>query len=295
MAGCDVLVAVEWDDNAVATYRLNNPNTTIVHGDIGLLTVEKCLELAGLKEGELDIFDGSPPCQGFSLAGSRDMSDQRNYLFKEYVRLLTGLQPKAFIMENVRGMVVGKMKWVFAQILRELKGAGYRVKAQLMNAMYYGVPQSRERLIFIGIRDDLNIEPSFPAPQTRPIPLREAFAGLPVDSTVRLPRSVYVLWRQAKPGQSLAEVHERGSFFNCTKISPNKPSPTITKSSDKVLHWRYPRPLNTAELKRACSFPDCYKFAGTDSDAWERMGNSVPPLLMKAVAEHVIEILGGQE
>ena len=83
------------------------------------------------------------------------MDDGRNQLFREYVRLLHGLQPKVFVMENVSGMVKGKMKLIFVEILKELKASGYHVSARLMNAMYYGVPQSRQRMIFVGVRADL--------------------------------------------------------------------------------------------------------------------------------------------
>ncbi len=155
MAGYKELLAVEIDNNAVETLRLNFPDLPIYHGDIGKLSVEECMELAGLTEpGQLDVLDGSPPCQGFSTAGKRKMSDNRNQLFREYVRLLKGLQPKVFIMENVSGMVKGKMKIIFAEILRELKASGYEVKAWLLNAKYFYVPQSRERMIFIGVRQD---------------------------------------------------------------------------------------------------------------------------------------------
>jgi DNA (cytosine-5)-methyltransferase 1 len=83
------------------------------------------------------------------------MDDGRNQLFREYVRLLYGLQPKVFVMENVSGMVKGKMKLIFVEILKELKASGYHVSARLMNAMYFGVPQSRQRMIFIGVQEDL--------------------------------------------------------------------------------------------------------------------------------------------
>ncbi len=155
MAGYRELLAVEWDDHAVETFRLNFPDVPVYHGDIGKLSVEECLRLAGVTPGELDVLDGSPPCQGFSTAGRRRMDDGRNQLFKEYVRLLRGLRPKVLVMENVSGMVKGKMKLIFVEILRELKASGYHVEARLMNAMYFGVPQSRERMIFIGVREDL--------------------------------------------------------------------------------------------------------------------------------------------
>ena len=155
MAGYRELLAVEWDDHAVETFRLNFPDVPVWHGDIAELSVEECLRIAGIKPGEFDVLDGSPPCQGFSTAGKRKMDDGRNQLFREYVRLLRGLQPKVLVMENVSGMVKGKMKLIFAEIMRELKASGYQVSARLMNAMYFGVPQSRERMIFIGVREDI--------------------------------------------------------------------------------------------------------------------------------------------
>lgn len=148
MAGLRELLAVEWDDNAVQTFRLNFPDVPVYHGDIAKLSVEECLRRTGLEPGQLDVFDGSPPCQGFSTAGKREMNDDRNQLFREYVRLLRGLQPKVFVMENVSGMVKGKMKLIFAEIMQELKASGYKVSCRLLNAMYFGVPQSRQRLIF---------------------------------------------------------------------------------------------------------------------------------------------------
>lgn len=174
MAGFKELLAVEWDDNAVETFKLNFPGVPVYHGDIAKLSVDGCLQITGLKPGELDILDGSPPCQGFSTAGKRQLDDPRNQLFREYVRLLRGLKPKVFIMENVSGMVKGVMKLVFVEILKELKASGYKVSARLLNAMYFGVPQSRQRMIFVGVREDLGIEPSHPEAETEIIPMKNA-------------------------------------------------------------------------------------------------------------------------
>ncbi len=178
LAGGKVLLAVEWEDNAAATYRLNFPDTQLYHGDIAKLSVDEVLNRTGLKPRELDILDGSPPCQGFSTAGKRDFGDDRNQLFREYCRLLKGLQPRCFIMENVSGMVKGKMKLIFKDILTELKSCGYKVKARLLNAMYFNVPQSRERMIFVGVRNDIDAEPSHPLPKCLPITFRKAVGRL---------------------------------------------------------------------------------------------------------------------
>lgn len=155
LAGFKELLAVEWDNNAVETFKLNHPDAPVYHGDIHDLSVEQVLSLTGLSPGDLDCFQGSPPCQGFSAAGKRDASDPRNKLFEEYVRLLNGLQPKCFVMENVTGMIKSTMKPHYLKILEDLRSCGYTSKGQVMNAKYYHVPQSRERVIIVGVRNDL--------------------------------------------------------------------------------------------------------------------------------------------
>jgi DNA (cytosine-5)-methyltransferase 1 len=298
-AGGKVLLAVEWDDNAVANYRLNFPDTPVYHGDIAQLSVEEVLERTGLKPGELDILDGSPPCQGFSTAGNREFGDQRNQLFWQFVRLLTGLKPKCFVMENVSGMVKGKMKLIFAECMKELKAAGYRVKARLLNAKYYGVPQSRERVIFMGVREDLGIEPSYPKPTTlRPITVAQALAGLDLshsttmDQAKELPRFKVAKWLKfTKPGEGASKYHPRGSLFNGRRLDPNKPAPTIPRvggaGSACIIHYDGLRYLTAEELLRLAGYPDDFRLVGTLGDCYARIGNSVPPPLIRAVANHI--------
>lgn len=290
MAGYRELLAVEWDNNAVETFRLNFPDVPVYHGDIAKLSVDECLRLAGIQAGELDVFDGSPPCQGFSTAGKRMIDDPRNQLFREYVRLLRGLQPKVFVMENVSGMVKGKMKLVFVEILKELKDSGYRVKACLMNAMYFNVPQSRQRMIFIGVRNDLGIEPSHPKAQSRPITVQVAIEGC--LSVPRLANSerISFYWIKLNPGQCIADIDPKGNGYTAVKILPNKPSPTLTKgwtAGTGLMHFAECRFLSDAEVKRIGSFPDNYIMVGNSSSVIQRIGNSVPPLFMRAISEHI--------
>src|SRR5580765_454090 len=124
LAGFKELLAVEWEDHAVDTFRLNFPDVPIYHGDIAKLSSGECLKMAGVKKGELDVFDGSPPCQGFSASGKREMTDHRNFLFKEFSRLLNGLQPRVFVMENVSGLIQGAMKQVYLEIVQTLRDCG---------------------------------------------------------------------------------------------------------------------------------------------------------------------------
>ena len=165
MAGGKVLLAIDSGADAVATYRANFPDTPVYHGDIADLSVEECCRLAQVQPGELDVLDGSPPCLGFSMLGSRRFGDPRNRLYTEFVRMVRGLRPKAFVMENVSGLVKGAMRVIFVECLKELKASGYRVRARLLNVAYFGVPQARKRVIFVGVREDLGIEPSHPRAQ----------------------------------------------------------------------------------------------------------------------------------
>jgi DNA (cytosine-5)-methyltransferase 1 len=302
MAGFHELLAVEWDDNAVQTFRLNFPDVPVYHGDIAKLTVEDVLQRTGLQPGELDVFDGSPPCQGFSTAGKRILDDPRNSLFREYVRLLRGLRPKVFVMENVSGMVKGKMKLVFADILRELKASGYLVSARLLNAMYFHVPQSRERMIFIGVRDDLGLQPSHPAAQGKPYTARQAWQGLSeteqaadsehvwVDEVTRQTKWVSVA-ANLRPGQKL--VPDTPSSI---RAYWDRPLPTIQKNAmpgqppyvrNSTIHPAQPRALSIREMARCQSFPDSFHFTDALNNGMQRIGNSVPPLFMRAIARHI--------
>lgn len=267
MAGYRELLAVEWEQNAADTFRLNFPHVSLYHGDIASLSVDECLKRAGVAPGELDVFDGSPPCQGFSTAGKREVDDPRNQLFREYCRLLSGLRPRAFVMENVSGMVKGGHKAIFAEVLRTLKSCGYKVKARLLNAMFYGVPQSRERLIFVGVRDDIGVEPSHPQGWSQPIPLR----AIAQDA-------VACRSQQINPW-----------------IDASRPVCTITKTPYKrmlLLPSGRERSPTLLELSQFGSFPAQFAWTSNLHDAWARIGNSVPPLLMRAVASHVRSLIG---
>jgi DNA (cytosine-5)-methyltransferase 1 len=299
MAGFRDLLAVEWDDNAVETLRLNWPDLDIYHGDITKLTVEEVLQRTGLKPGELDVLDGSPPCQGFSTAGKRVLDDPRNQLFREYVRLLRGLMPKVFIMENVSGMVKGKMKLVFVEILKELKASGYKVSARLLNAMYFHVPQSRQRMIFIGIRDDLGIEPSHPKAESRPITPKMAIDDLTPDIYDPFPDWLKTATNFMDAG-NYSNMHVLKAFMK-TKGTPggsqsfkllswDRQSCTIARvwpGAAGVGHPNKQRYLASNELKRIGSFPDGYQFIGGYKKTIERIGNSVPPLMIEAIARHI--------
>jgi DNA (cytosine-5)-methyltransferase 1 len=287
------VLSVNWHKNAADTFRLNFPAVPVYQGDIAKLSLEEVLRITKLKPGELDVFDGSPPCQGFSTAGKRQLDDPRNQLFREFTRLLKGLKPRVFVMENVSGMVKGKMKLIFAEIIRELRACGYQVSARLLDARYFGVPQGRQRMIFIGTRKDLKIPPSHPMAITLPTHAVEAIGDLPTDDLCMFEKQELVdLWRKCQPGKSFSTVHPKGNYFNTQKASPYRVFPTVTKttlakSGSGICHWDKPGLLSIPMLKRAGSFPADFQFIGDFKEQWARIGNSVPPLLMRSIALHI--------
>lgn len=292
-AGGHGVAAIEFDANAAETYRLNFPETPVLERDIATVTAEELLTLTGLKVGKLDILDGSPPCQGFSTAGKRILTDPRNSLFREYIRLIEGLQPKVFVMENVSGMVKGKMRLVFREIMLALKATGYAVRCKLLNAMYYEVPQSRERLIWVGVRADLGKGPGFPEPIGKPVAAAKAMYGM--DSIGSAPS--FRVWNKQLWNKQKAGEHGDGkNCYNHVKLHPEKPSPTVPKSCvfggfSGLSHWAEPRALSIGELAAVSSFPKGFTWPADYDDAHNCIGNSVPPRFMYHIAKRIKETI----
>jgi DNA (cytosine-5)-methyltransferase 1 len=277
MAGFRVLWASEFIDAARDSYAANKADYTVLDGrDIRLVKPEDILSATDLKVGDLDLLDGSPPCASFSTAGKReehwgkakkysDKSQRTDDLFFEYARLLRGLQPKTFIAENVSGLIKGTAKGYFLSILKELKGCGYRVEAKLLDAQWLGVPQARQRLIFMGVRNDLELGPTFPKPLPYRYSVRDALpnirrhgtapphAGQPQycagDITDRPSPPVTVGVNSVNSRHFQVEVEPEADisrfaigdewdklkpgeqserFFSLVKPHPDQPSPTVT-------------------------------------------------------------------
>ncbi len=185
MAGYRVVWANEFIPAAAETYRVNHPTTPLDTRDIRKVQPAEILEATGLKAGEIDAVEGSPPCASFSTAGKRekhwgkakpysDTVQRVDDLFFEYIRLVNGLRPRVFVAENVSGLVKGVAKGYFLEILAKLKACGYRVGCKVLDAQWLGVPQARQRTIFIGVREDLGLDPVFPKPLPYRYSLREA-------------------------------------------------------------------------------------------------------------------------
>lgn len=309
-AGYREVLASEWDAHACGVFRRNFPHVPLVEGDVTDLAVDQALELTGLQPGELTVFDGSPPCQGFSPTGRRDLADPRSRLFEQYVRLVEGLQPQAVVMENVSGMVQGKMRATFVEVLRAMRQAapGYRVAAALMDSSYFGAATRRQRLIFLGYRADLNLEPVHPPGRGPVYTVHDAIADLDDPGLYAVPRGKSAaLAAQVPQGGLGSEVLERAgkyrSDFGMRRAAWHRPGYTIIKTTRPaqgagMLHPSEQRFLGLRELARLQSFPDAFDWGPAEGergyvDVHARIGNSVPPLLMHAVGQHIRTTLEG--
>jgi DNA (cytosine-5)-methyltransferase 1 len=312
MAGGKVLLANEFVEEARKTYSANWGKTKVLPDDVRKITGKQILDEIGFKPLELDIFDGSPPCSAFSTSGKRDKgwgdkvkkySDvaQSNVedLFFEYIRILDELKPKCFIAENVAGLTVGTAKGYLNEILRLLRACHYHVEARVLDAKWLGVPQTRNRLIIVGIHESL-YKPEMqgklhPKPIDKIVTLGEAFEGLCFTEADRVGTDIskYAackFLKTVKPGAS----HEK--WFNLCKGSKSSVSQCITancaniSSATGARHWDN-RAYTVAEIKRIMSIPDDYILTGDYSKQVERLGRMVPPLMMKAVAENLYKLV----
>lgn len=313
MAGYRVVYANEFIEEAQRTYKANHPRSYLDTRDIRSVSPADVLEKAGVSCGELDLFDGSPPCSAFSTAGKReagwgkvksysDKAQRVDDLFFEYVRLIDGIRPKVFVAENVSGLVKGTAKGYFKRILAALKEPGYRVSCRVLDAQWLGVPQMRQRTIFVGVREDLGLEPAHPTPLPYRYTVGDAVEGLPLggeSKRLKPGTDTYRYWLATKPGASLSEACReltgKNSFLTHVKQSPARPANTITQGTQQLYHWSEPRTLTLEELRRIGGFPDDFQLTGEFSQKWERIGRAVPPLMMcriaKTIADNVLSKL----
>ena len=336
LAGGNILCMNEFVEEAQNTYRENYPNTPILPGDIKKLSGKDFLDIAKLDVGELDILDGSPPCSAFSVAGKLSHSKDgkhsdgwgqtKNYsdgkmveniedLFFEFLRVADEIQPKVIIAENVAGLTVGEAKTYFNKIQNTFEDIGYDVCAKVLDSRYFGVSQTRTRVFFIGLRNDIttkagltfmNIANVFPEESRDIVSLEEALKDLEYDSeevkmlTDRFSNTAY--WKQTgskmpnNPDKVLTggDYHPKGHHFNLKRVSLKQPGPTLTAMGSQIttagaFHWNEPRKLTIGELKRIQSLPDDFILTGKWNQKAERIGRMVPPLLLKSIADSVYE------
>ncbi len=162
-AGFDIAAAIEIDPIHAAVHHFNFPETKVIPRSVIGLSGKEVRKLAGIGRRPVDVVFGGPPCQGFSLIGQRMLDDSRNELVKEFVRLVSELDARMFVFENVKGLTIGKHRIFLDALIEAFGEAGYRVRVpwQVLNAVNYGVPQDRQRLFLLGAKTGLRL-PSYP-------------------------------------------------------------------------------------------------------------------------------------
>ena len=326
LAGGKILCINEFVQEARNTYNENYPDTPILPDDIKELTGQHLLDAAGIKAGEVDILDGSPPCSAFSVAGamvqgghSKGFKQTKKYsdgkkieniedLFFEFLRVAEEIKPKVIVGENVAGLTMGEAKQYYYKITNEFEKIGYDVSSMVLDSSHYGVPQTRKRLIFIGVREDvttaigltfMNIAGVFPEKFSEAITCGDAFSDLQYDEeeikmlTEKFSKGSHFETASKMPKDpdkvlTGCDYHPKGHHFNMKRISRHKPAPTITASGG-CIHWEEMRKLALCETQRAMSLPDDFKLTGKWEQKSERMGRMVPPLMMKAIADSIYE------
>ena len=311
-AGFNTLGLIEFDKDAADTLKKNSPNWNVINDDIANIS---CLDLEkyfSIKKGELDLLSGGAPCQAFSYAGKRlGLEDARGTLFYHYALFLEKLQPKMFLFENVRGLLTHDHGKTYSTMLDIFTRAGYTIDKQVLNAWNYGVPQKRERLITIGIRNDLvgKTEYRFPKAHSYKPVLRDVLLDCPDGPGVpygEKKRKIFELvpaggyWRDIDPAIAKEYMKscwdmEGGRTGILRRMSLDEPSLTVlTSPSQKQTERCHPleaRPFTVRENARCQTFPDDWEFCGNVSAQYKQVGNAVPVNLAYDIAKEIANSL----
>lgn len=311
-AGFNTLGLIEYDKDAADTLKKNRPNWNVINDDIANIS---CLDLEkyfSIKKGELDLLSGGAPCQAFSYAGKRlGLEDARGTLFYHYALFLEKLQPKMFLFENVRGLLTHDHGKTYSTMLDIFTRAGYTIDKQVLNAWNYGVPQKRERLITIGIRNDLvgKTEYRFPKAHSYKPVLRDVLLDCPDGPGVpygEKKRKIFELvpaggyWRDIDPAIAKEYMKscwdmEGGRTGILRRMSLDEPSLTVlTSPSQKQTERCHPleaRPFTVRENARCQTFPDDWEFCGNVSAQYKQVGNAVPVNLAYDIAREIVHSL----
>lgn len=286
-AGFQTIVCVDNDPESCKTLRYNRSSWKVVEVDI------RRFEPAGT----FDVVVGGPPCQGFSTAGKGDPSDPRNFLWREYFRIVAGVKPTAILLENVAGMLSRKNSHHMEEFCEKLRVLGYCPTVGVLDAADFGVPQHRRRVFVVA---GLGWTPQLPtAPRNhKRVSAAEAIGDLMSRSNVPNHEPNCHAPHVVKRWSALAEG-EVDPNYRRGRIYADRPSPTIRAGGGygpkgdhlagfhPPIHYSLPRQLTVRESARIQSFPDDWIFCGSKTAQGRQVGNAVPPLLAKAVGEEL--------
>ncbi len=317
-AGFKIALQVDIDNYCIETLKANWPRVPKLQEDISLITSKVILSHAKIKKRDISLIAGGPSCQPFSRSNEgkrKGIKDRRGKLIFEFARLVNELKPKAFIMENVAGLISSNGGKDFNRLLNYYKKIKYDVKYKVLNAAEYGLPQKRKRLFLVGFRKKTNFE--FPKPThgegeglkpfvTSGEVLKDLDDGIIHDSAKTIGGKHGHLINDIPPGMNYiyytAEFNPKNAIFKnrskfwtfLLKLDPKQPSTTIQASPWTHVgpfHWNNRR-LTIAEIKRLQGIPDDYFVSGVrekeyTSPAWRQIGDAVPPLLSYVISKEV--------
>ena len=302
-AGICTVEYVEFEKACCETLKTNRPEWNVICDDIHNVDFTEY-------SGQIDIVTGGFPCQAFSYAGKKlGFEDTRGTLFHEFARCVQQVRPKMFLAENVRGLVSHDKGRTLQTIIEVLKSLGYSIQYKILNAAYYGVGQKRERIVIIGIRDDLPIDFSFPIPDEKMTTLRQVLKDCPASPGEEYSEKKRKVLELVPAGGCWVDLPEDvaknymgksyysggGSRVMARRISWDEPCLTLTCSpSQKQTERCHPeetRPFTVREYARIQSFPDDWKFCGGIGDQYKQIGNAVPVEMARRIGVQLKETI----
>lgn len=323
-AGYNIVLGIDNDKKALETFEFNHKGAKSLCGDITTIHSSDINTVTDYKK--IDIIIGGPPCQGMSLSGPRKFDDPRNKLYLSYIRLVEEIKPRAFVIENVPGLISLFGGQIKDNIIKRLTDLGYTVCHKILCSADYGVPQCRRRVLFVGLKNATFV---FPAPLKKRISCEMALNDLPSlenelgeeEQDYRIPaendyqrlmraratvvKNHIAAAHSKKVQDIIALVPDGGNYKNLpeqyrnsrnfhvawTRFNSQKPAPTIDTGHRHHFHYKYNRVPTVRECARLQSFPDDFVFWGNKTQQFRQVGNAVPPLMAQAVAEKLKDFL----
>ncbi|WP_455670530.1 DNA cytosine methyltransferase [Phocaeicola faecalis] len=287
----EIVFAVDFDAKAVETYNANFKHKAIC-ADVSEVDFDKI--------GDVDVMIGGFPCQSFSTVNpTKDTNDARANLYKQIVRFLHTKKPKYFICENVKGLLTLQQGAIIQKIAKEFREEGYRIQYRLLKAVEYGIPQRRERVIIVGIRNDLDVNFEYPTIvniESKAVPLNKVIDVLAIGD------KKYYFSEKAVQGMKNAKNNMKRGLWqdlngpcltvtsHLAKVSLNSRDPVLLVNPETELYRRFtPR-----EAARIQSFPDSFVFPVSESYAYKQIGNAIPPVFMWHIAKALQDAINGK-
>lgn len=323
-AGYEILAGIDHWRDAVRTFQHNHQAAVGIVADLSTDGPEILSESISSKN--IDVIIGGPPCQGFSIAGKRQVEDERNQLYKSFVEFVAHFKPKAFVLENVPNIFSMGNGSVKENIINDFEKLGYKVVSKILLASNYGIPQNRKRAFFVGVLNGESFEFPVATTQANEVTAYDAISDLPENSVIdgepyslmpdsdyqvdsrQLSKSIFnheTTLHNENTVNIISLVPDGGNYKDLpeefkdtrkvniawTRLNSRKSSFTIDTGHRHHFHYKFNRIPTVRESARIQSFPDNFIFLGSKTSQYKQVGNAVPPLLAKILAQNLIKYL----